>query len=66
MDIKTVEVTANALNVRSSRQKKDGNIIGVVHKGDILDEVGKSAKWTEVKFNDLHGYVMNEFVKNID
>ena len=60
-----VVVTTGRLNVRAQNRKQKNNVLTIVERDTELEVIKEGPKWTQVKIDDIIGYVMNEFVKKI-
>ncbi|MBV8756560.1 MAG: SH3 domain-containing protein [Deltaproteobacteria bacterium] len=60
-----VRVTANGLNVRTSPQIADGNIVGGLHHGEHAEVIGSEGGWVNVKHRGLTGYVSGEWIEPV-
>lgn len=60
-------VTCKRLNVRENPSIK-AKVLITVSEGDVIRiiETGKNADWFRAVVNDVRGYVMKEYVKEIE
>ena len=56
-----VTVNTNAVNIRE-KPSTSSDILGSVSKGRKLEVINKSGDWTQVKFNNVKGYILSRFV----
>lgn len=54
-------VTAFALNVRS-RPRMDDNVIGWLHRGDVVRVMGETHGWSAIDFNGTMAFVYHRFI----
>lgn len=59
-----VVITDGYLNVRNI-PSINGNVIGILHKGDIIDVYSISEGWAKIKFYGHDGYVAAEYLKEL-
>ena len=53
-----VTVNTNAVNIRE-KPSTSSDILGSVSKGRKLEVINKSGDWTQVKFNNVKGYILS-------
>ncbi len=58
-------ITANNLNVRS-QPNTEGEILGKVHKNDIVNILKELSEWVKIKYNDREAYVFKQYVEISD
>ena len=56
-----VTVNTDAVNIRE-KPSTSSDVLGSVGKGRKLEVIGKSGDWTQVKFNNVKGYILSKFV----
>ena len=56
-----VTVNTDAVNIRE-KPSTSSDVLGSVCKGRKLEVIGKSGDWTQVKFNNVKGYILSKFV----
>ena len=56
-----VTVNTDAVNIRE-KPSISSDVLGSVGKGRKLEVIGKSGDWTQVKFNNVKGYILSKFV----
>jgi hypothetical protein len=61
-----VEVMVGALNVRSHPYVADGNIVGVVLDGQILDVYGEQNGWLNITHGQLEGWCSGYYTRRIE
>lgn len=54
-------VTGSAVNVRKT-PGMDGEIIGLVYKGQTLPVLGKDSEWVNVEYNGQHGWISAQYI----
>jgi hypothetical protein len=59
---KMIVSSAGSLNVRSSPEKIEGNVVGTLSKGTIVEVAKQSGEWSWVDGNPA-GWVMTEFLE---
>jgi hypothetical protein len=62
-----VRVLASTLNVRSSPSKESkGNIIGKLHRGQLVEQRGREGDWVKINFHGQNAYVHHSYVVAAD
>ncbi len=61
-DAGPVKITASVLRVRSSPKISKGNIVGRLTKGDVVEAIGHSGEWVEIKYKGQTAFVHSSFV----
>ena len=54
-------VNTDAVNIRE-KPSTSSDVLGSVGKERKLEVIGKSGDWTQVKFNNVKGYILSKFV----
>ncbi|TAN50003.1 MAG: TIGR02594 family protein [Methylococcaceae bacterium] len=59
-------VNASSLNLRDAPSKTDGNIIGVLHRGDIVESINNAGDtWANIKTSDgKTGWASSSYLKD--
>ena len=61
-DAGPVKITASVLRVRSSPKISKANIVGRLTKGDVVEAIGHSGEWVEIKYKGQTAFVHSSFV----
>jgi hypothetical protein len=61
-----VRVTASTLNVRSSPTTRGQNIIGKLHRGALVEQIGRQGEWVEINNHGTRGFVHHAYVEHAD
>ncbi len=61
-DVGPVKITASVLRVRSSPKLGKDNIVGKLTKGTVVEAIGHSGEWVEIKHKGETAFVHSSFV----